>query len=437
MSSSEEELPSNYHSSKRRSSSVERSDHMYRRKKSERKHEYKHHRPHHRHSHSDDYRRRHRHHKKTHHRHHDRRHHRESRHTERSKSKSQSRSRSLSGSPEEKSTEVRGPFYQVGELRPNDIPEDLDFSDAGSDSFPLSKETSLFVDAVFPDARVQVEGKGRGGRSADGDCMTNCAYTALEDGGDVVARKDKIVIELKRSTAIKTKRQSADRSNAGRSNAGEAAGRDDTGLGTWIVTSKRDKSDAGHRERHSSSSQTKRSSRDGHSSARKRKRSRSQSHERHKGSASIIRAGGKTVDEYTKMCQDIASGTDNLFNVNEPVRNPYSVMDAPDMSEIMKQIRHRVGVELGITSTLDEVFPVSCGYDHRAHEGIDLTKTGITSSVPAELGHLVISRFQAEMRLMGNPNNMEARQILWQVEQKVVQFGFFLHITASESLLCS
>ena len=318
---------------------------------------------------------------------------------------------------EEKASDVKKyRFSRVGELRPNDIPEDLDFSDADRDSFPLSKETSLFVDAVFPDAYVQV-GNRSGARNniagGDGESVTKCTYTVSEEGQDV-DRKEKIVIELKRSATTKPKKQSTEGSNAK-----EAVARGNTGIGAWIVTPRRDTSKPEHNEGHSGSSQTKTISKERHSSSKKQKQSRSRSHDHRKSSASVIQTGGKTVDEYTKLCEDIISGNYKTSTVNEPVQNPYSVFDAPDMSEIMKQIRHRVGLELGISSTLDEVFPVSCGYDHRAHEGIDLTKTGITSSVPAELGHLVISRFQAEMRLMGNPNNMEARQILWQVEQKV------------------
>jgi hypothetical protein len=290
---------------------------------------------------------------------------------------------------------------QVGELRPDNIPEDLDFSDDDRNSFPLSKETSLFVDAVLPDTYLQVGDRYGASADSDGESPAKCTYTASDDGQEVVDRKDKIVIKLKRSTTTKSKKQSSERLSGKEGSTSAAAGRN-TAIGAWVITPKSATSKV--------DGQTKTSSKERHLSSKKQK---------HKGSASVIEAGGKTVDEYTKLCQDIISGNYKTSTVNESTKNPYSVFEAPDMSEIMKQIQQRVGVELGISSTIDEVFPVSCGYDHRAHEGIDLTKTGITSSVPAELGHLVISRFQAEMRLMSNPNNMEARQILWQVEQKV------------------
>ena len=417
----------NHRTERKRKHSVDISDGKYdssSRFEKRHKHKHKHHKHHHRrHSHSNEHRQRH---KKSRHKHHHRH-----KHESLSRQRIQSRSRSRSRDKDEGAdiNTEDGNVSRVGELRPTDIPEDLDFSDDDNNSFPLSKETGLFVDAVFPDARVQVEDKSRNGGILNRENVTKCTYKSLENDSDAVDRKDKIIIELKRSTG-KSKKQSIEMSSTR-----EVTPRESTGIGAWMFTSTRDRSDIKHRER---STRTKTSSRDKHSSTKKQKQSQTASHERRKSLASIIQVGGKTVDEYTKMCQDIAAGTyRSPFTANESLRNPYNVLDAPDMTEIMKQIRHRVGIELGISSSLDEVFPVSCGYDHRAHEGIDLTKTGITSSVPAELGHLVISRFQAEMRLLSNPNNMEARQILWQVEQKVGVLDLFANMTDSVERLAA
>eukprot|EP00118_Oscarella_pearsei_P011763 m.81648 g.81648 ORF g.81648 m.81648 type:complete len:627 (+) comp36241_c0_seq2:202-2082(+) len=313
--------------------------------------------------------------------------------------------------------------HKIGQLRPEDIPEDLDFSDPEPEgAFPLSKDRPLPpTDIILPRIESRDYGSIGGGESQE----------RPEESGNQLERDGKIVIELKSraSKIIKSRR-----SRQAESVVGSSGDYRESSMGSWQVTAVR---------RQRSRSRSRSRERD-----RRRRRSRSRSRERDKrrqvserkeeSSTSLKKSLEYYLDkcrylaeEETRAAQSLASEYYNPSMVYQSYAHPYDVKDqplvVPNMADVLSQIRHRVAMQQMDPASLMDLFPVSCGVEHRKEEDTVTSTSTVPDGVDSSIVNKLISkRFLAERKLNFDPYDYIARQTIQEVG-KEVQYVLCLH----------
>ena len=312
----------------------------------------------------------------------------------------------------------------MGQLRPENIPEDLEFSDAEPDgAFPLTKEQSLFTGI----SKIQCDNDGDvTGRVLDGDASDSLCH----DGDDMHKLKErpsngKIVIQLKPSSKVRRAPPPPPPPSKSRNNSTLL-------LGTW-------------KEVESTASSKRRHRRRSHSPERDRRR-----RQQRQRSRSPLPLPGKQLDKtaelkhYLAMCRSIAEKEEtaardlatqyyNPSMVYAATRHPFAVGDnrpappapVPSTVDVLEQIRRRINVQSMDSASLTDLFPVSCGVEHRdnpASSSMSSATSANDVSATAEksvVDQLVSKRFLAQRRLQFDPYDYIARQTLTEVEREV------------------
>lgn len=165
------------------------------------------------------------------------------------------------------------------------------------------------------------------------------------------------------------------------------------------------------------------------------------------------RAGGKTIAELTAFCKQLQEEKESINSDStsataqageedsQPVaHHPFLIRDKPDITipPVIFPVNKPIVPTVDSSKPLQEQFPVSCGSKHREKEtvtdGAEVVANVDGSAIqtqpipevfpqpPAEkldISELVAKRMDAQRRLQGNPNDIEALLTLQEIQMKM------------------